>query len=319
MKNSTTFAYADDTAIIVTHESLEAATQIIQKEFNIMTRWCHDNGLVINATKTKIMHFRPRHIARTNITPIFHNTECLHRTCTTNNITNDSCSERIELVETYKYLGVHLDEHFKWKVHIDILHKKLRQTSYALYHLGNCSPYKVLRQAYFSLAESYLRHGITAWGTATYCRELQTAQDRILKRLSQNQHKFQTQHQNSRNIHNCNATDQQQANNNNFKLTKNTQLHKHLQILNIKNIYKTTIINEFYNDINILKPINHNKNTRNAAQGRFQIPRFCNNYGKHSLDVILPTTFNNLPKDLTSITNKLSRKKLIKNHFLNNL
>ena len=60
LKNSTTFAYADDTAVIVSHESMDTATQIMQNELNIMTRWCHDNGLIINATKTKIMHFRPR-------------------------------------------------------------------------------------------------------------------------------------------------------------------------------------------------------------------------------------------------------------------
>lgn len=117
LKNSTTFAYADDTAILVSHENIEEEAEIMQNELNTMTKWCHDNGLIINATKTKIIHFRPRHIPRTHITPIFHNTQCLHRI---SNNTIDSCTTKIELVESYKYLGVYLDEFFKWKTHTDI-------------------------------------------------------------------------------------------------------------------------------------------------------------------------------------------------------
>lgn len=174
LKESKAYAYADDTAIIVSNECIDTATRIMQKELDVVTRWCHDSGLVINAAKTKLMHIRPRHFPQTNIKLIFHNTECLHKIKDNNNTPMDTCSTYIELVSTYKYLGVHLDNHFKWKTHIDDLQKKLRKSSYALYHLSNCAPYYVLRQAYFSLVESYLRHGIAAWGNAKYCKHLQT-------------------------------------------------------------------------------------------------------------------------------------------------
>lgn len=321
LKNSTTFAYADDTAIIVSHESADTAAQIMQNELNIMTRWCHDNGLIINATKTKIMHFRPRHIPRTNFTPTFHDTQCLHRTSINHINADDTCTTKIEHVETYKYLGVYVDELFKWKTHTDILHKKLRQSAYALYHLSNCSPYNVLRQAYFSLAESYLRHGITAWGTATYCRTLQQAQNRLLKLLYKNKYKTHNHNKNTNNMNiQINIPNQQNCdisnNRSNQKIPSQNQLHKDLQILNIKDIYKTTIITEFYSNTDILSRINHEKNTRSKAQGRFRIPRFRNNYGRNSLDVSLPTTINNIPTMLLQINNKIKRKNLIKQHFL---
>lgn len=320
LKNSTTYAYADDTAIVVAHESIERASVTMQNEFTIIIKWCHDNGLVINAEKTKLMHFRPRHIPRTSITPIFHNTQCLHR-----NSTNDNCSTKVELVETYKYLGVYLDEHFKWKTHTETLHKKLRQSAYALYHLSICTPHNVLRQAYFALAESYLRHGITAWGTATYCRTLQKVQDKLIKLLYRNKLKNDN-HNNSINTINTQSNTQSNAQlsrqiecatrSTKQNIPSQIKLRKDLQILNIKDIYKTTIIAEFYNNTDILHRIDHQKNTRSKTQGLFKIPQFRNNYGKNSLNVSLPTTINKIPQTILKTNNKIKRNKLIKKHLL---
>lgn len=205
--------------------------------------------------------------------------------------------------------------------------KKLRQSTFALYHLSKCSPYKVLKQAYFSLAESYLRHGITAWGTATHCKTLQLTQNRLLKLLYKNQQHTKNYIQNHPNIKIYTTNNSETINttnqNNNTIITRyqtshnNTDLYKDLQILNIEGIYKTSIVNEFYNDTNLLECIDHQQNTRRRAQKRYKVPSFRNEYGKQSLAVTLPTTLNNMPTNLLKIQNKISRKKLIKKHFLN--
>ena len=127
LKNSTTFAYADDTAVIVSHKNIKTATEIMQDQLNIVGKWCHDNGLVINATKTKIMHIRPPHFKNSNITIKFHDTDCLHKINIINN-NHDTCNTLIELVDTYKYLGVYVDHHFKWKTQVENVQKKLRKT-----------------------------------------------------------------------------------------------------------------------------------------------------------------------------------------------
>lgn len=312
LKDSKAFAYADDTAIVVSHNSIQSAIRTMQCELNNITRWCHDSGLIVNASKTKLMHFRPRHIQQANISLIFHNTECLHKNGS--NLTNDTCMTQIELVNTYKYLGVHLDSQFKWKIHIENLEKKLRKSSYALYHLGNCSPFSVLKQAYFSLVESYLRHGISAWGNASYCRTLQLAQDRFLKLLHKNQQRTIT-FQNNLNANNTTTNNLEiharYATSHNIN-----DLYKDFKILNIKCLYKTTIINEFHDNRDFLDCINHEQNTRRRAQGRYKIPNYKNDYGKYSLAVELPSTLNQLPLYLINIRNNYSRKKLIKKHFL---
>ena len=67
LRESTTFAYADDTAVVVSDKNICNATETMQNQLDIATKWCHDNGLIINATKTKIMHIKPPHF---NYTPI---------------------------------------------------------------------------------------------------------------------------------------------------------------------------------------------------------------------------------------------------------
>lgn len=386
LQASTTFAYADDTAIIVADKNMCNATRTLQNQFDIATKWCHDNGLLINATKTKVMHIKPPHLNNTSIQIKFHDRECLHN----KNSTNDTCNTYIEVVNSYKYLGVYIDSSFKWNLHVENIQKKLRKSAYALYHLSNCATYNVLRQAYFSLSESYIRHGITAWGSATYCRTLQNTQNQLLKilwknqRLSSettryitnnvnntivaqnNQHNNNTNsnihnnnYQNSscsnninnnssqiiitnNNIHNnivVNNTHQQQRSNQNninhnrvannrnvnnrttnetgiVNTTKTNNLAKDVNVLNVKSLYYTTLINEFFNDTRFLKPIDHVHNTRRRAEGRFKVERFRNEYGRNTLAVTLPTIFNTIPTQTLNLKNKYTRNKIIKKHYI---
>ena len=119
------------------------------------------------------MHVRPKHLALMQDAAIVYKNFCPQNR-TANNII-------IERVEVYKYLGIFVNDKIKWNTHIDYLKSKLRSASYALRRLAYCSNAQILKIAYFSLAESYLRHGITAWGCSTYCEILQKSQRESLK------------------------------------------------------------------------------------------------------------------------------------------
>lgn len=75
LRDSNVYAYADDTAIIVSNKCSDTAMDIMQIELNKITKWCHDRGLIINASKTKLMHFRPRHLPETRRELIFHSND----------------------------------------------------------------------------------------------------------------------------------------------------------------------------------------------------------------------------------------------------
>lgn len=176
-KLSIPFAFADDTAIVVRDRSLESATMIMQNEFDAAVRWCHDNGLVINASKTKLMHIRSPHVKKTDKQIYFRNDLCP--------ITPTVC---IEVVELYKYLGVVIDCHFLWDKHIDKLRTDLKKSLYALSHLKYHATEDVLRQVYYALVESKLRYGILAWGNAapTHINKLQKLQNSALRIIQHN-------------------------------------------------------------------------------------------------------------------------------------
>lgn len=407
LKNCSTFAYADDTAKVVSGKNINVAIVNMQMQLNEIAKWCHDNGLVINASKTKLMHIKPSHLSYTQINIKFHDYQCLHKTQITQN--SDLCTTTIEVVKAYKYLGVYVDENFKWLTHIQHLSKKLRSAAYSLYHLSNCATFDVLRQAYFSLVESYLRHGITAWGSSTYCRSLQQTQNQILKILLRNKNRRQQQpetvypnninmrnnennntqatsnnnvvrsndpsnvannnnHVNtnntianiqnlnsstgtantntnnvnanadnapnvyahnlpSNNITHCNITNTILIDNNHFQNTtsanpnyiaptNNNNIASALHILNIKSIYRVTLINEFFNDHRFLIPIDHAYNTRRRAKGRYKVERHKNNFGKYSLPTALPNIFNDLPINLLQTFNTYKRKLMLKKYFI---
>lgn len=64
LKQSTGYAYADDTAIVVSHRNVETAVTIMQREFDAVTAWCHDHGLVINAKKKQKSCIFVHHISQ---------------------------------------------------------------------------------------------------------------------------------------------------------------------------------------------------------------------------------------------------------------
>lgn len=212
---------------------------------------------------------------------------------------NDKCSTKIEVVETYKYLGVYLDDHLKWKVHAQHLQNKLRQSAYALYHLGNSAPYHVLKQAYFSLVESHLRHGITAWGNAKCTRHIQTTQNRIVKLVYK-----KMDNQTHQIIHG-----------NKEKSPK--AIFKNMAILNINQLYTVTIVKEFMEDGGLAKKLDHKVNTRSKAEGKYNIPKYKNDYGKYSISVTLSTALNALPKEILNERDKRIKSKLMKQNYIN--
>lgn len=290
LRQSKGYAYADDTAIVVNHRCAETAIKIMQEEFNAVTAWCHDQGLVINAKKTKIMHIRPPHIQKAVLKIKMHDTNCLHNAGNHMQLkSDDSCEIFIENVSTYKYLGIIVDYNFKWSYHIRALETKLRQSTYALFHLSNVCTAEVLRQCYFGLVESHLRHGILAWGNAPQTQSLQQIQTRIHKII----HRVKTgQHY-----------DRQ-------------QISSKTKLLNIEQLHKMEVISRFWNDNTYKIPVQHNFNTRRRQQGRYNIPRHWNEYGRRRYEVAVPKIFNELPSEFRNLSKPLLLKKA-KQYFLN--
>lgn len=296
LKKSVGLQFADDTAIIVGHRDLNTAIKTAQSEFDEISRWCHDNRLVINSKKTKFMHIRPPHIPRTEIKLKIHNTDCLHENYDKRAIDpNDLCNDLIENVSSYRYLGVEVDYNFKWDSHIERTCKRLRQSLFAILHLSNYTSFSVLKQAYFSLVESVIQYGIVAWGNTSryFIENLQRIQNRFFKILLKAKYGARYVE------HSQNASNE-------------------LGLLTVHNLFLFNMVNEMYNDQRFKQPIQHDINTRRRAQGYLEVPRIHNSYGRQQLAYVVPRIFNGLPRELWHISNEPMRKKRLKRYLLEN-
>src|SRR4029434_5053734 len=71
----------------------------------------------------------------------------------------------VEVVKTYKYLGVHLDSKLDWSANIDAIYKKGQSRLYFLRRLRSFNVWhKLLRMFYQSVVASVLFYAVACWG-----------------------------------------------------------------------------------------------------------------------------------------------------------
>ena len=75
--------------------------------------------------------------------------------------------EKLEQCQSYKYLGVYIDENLSWKAHIDYICKKIAKACGYLSKIRHCVHIDTLISVYYALVHSYLKYGIMSWGNAS--------------------------------------------------------------------------------------------------------------------------------------------------------
>ena len=110
--------YADDTVLFQSGENCDQAERKLQASLNSFSMWCSQNALTINAKKTKIMSFGTR------------------KKCKKANVTLKG--QKLQLVPTYKYLGVLLDSTLSYTNHTSTV---LKCVHHKLYMLGRIKRY----------------------------------------------------------------------------------------------------------------------------------------------------------------------------------
>lgn len=171
------YQFADDTCLLVANRDITAAQTDMQTSYDMLCKWAHDVGLVINAEKTKLVHIHSSHITAST-TPIIvsHSHQCLH-------LATPCVCKPIVNVNKHTYIGLVIDDRFCWKPHIEHVCAKLRSISSKLLVLKYKMPYKVLRLLYMALADSVISYGISSYGRtfATYLHDIYKLQRKMLK------------------------------------------------------------------------------------------------------------------------------------------
>lgn len=293
--NCKALLYADDVVLISGHRDLNSALNNMQNDINNITKWSHDHELTINMNKSKVMSIANNTTKVLNIYIKIHENECLHR-----NMDKLTCKcKTMEQVSQYKYLGVIIDQTFKFKEHCDALCSKLRKISYQMYHISECINENVKKIIYFALVESILRYGITIWGnnSQSHKRKLYSIQNRIVKIIYFDGNDDKKEPVKTIGVH-----------------TKD--IYKSLNILPVDKLmtYILVVDNYFTDKNKKLKEDAHVMQKRNVNY--YDVPRYVNESGGNRMKVAVPKIFNQLPKTLHGLRTFNEVKRELRNYLL---
>ena len=149
IKNSNLDLYADDSSLYTSgSESLEVQTNL-QSSLNSVLDWCTRNNMLVNPSKTKCML-----IAHKN------KSASCKLDLRINNVP-------IENVESHKILGVNVDKHLSWTVHIDKTCSKLNSKVALLKRISIYLTFEMKKLFYSSYLLPCFDYCCPTWGRNT--------------------------------------------------------------------------------------------------------------------------------------------------------
>ena len=166
IKNCKIKLYADDTVIYTANHDFALSRQLLQDDLECYSTWCVQNKLSVNATKTKVM--------------IFAASKGKLNTLEANIKMNDHL---LQVVPSYKYLGVILDPLLNYNLHLTYVSKTVAYMTYKLCQLRDYLDKKIALRFYLTSILPYMDYAdILFMSTAEkFLQPLQYAQNKCLK------------------------------------------------------------------------------------------------------------------------------------------
>ena len=158
--NLSILMYADDIILLASDENS------LQTQLDTLHSWCRRWRMVVNEEKTQVCHFRPK-----------------RKACTSHDFKYGASS--LQIVSSYKYLGVFLDEHLSYVHHVDSLAKAASRSLGFLRHklsfLKECRS-DTFTKLYSSYVCPVMDYCSAVWGSKMFPK-LEQVQYRALRYL----------------------------------------------------------------------------------------------------------------------------------------
>ena len=135
--------FSDDTTLegLISNDD----EHVYREEVEGLVRWCHENNLELNVSKTKeiVIDFRKK---KTPVDPLIIN------------------GEVVEQVQSFKFLGTTISHDLKWDSHVNGSVKKANQRIFFLRQLKKFNvSQRILMNFYRATIESILAFSVTVW------------------------------------------------------------------------------------------------------------------------------------------------------------
>ncbi|XP_061712347.1 uncharacterized protein LOC133521414 [Cydia pomonella] len=286
--------FADDLCVLRAGAAADLADtcRAVQQDVDAVVRWSHDNGIVLNSDKTKLLILHSPYLnpsCSPEPTIVTHDFSCFH-----NSLFSCQCKP-IERVKCITYLGMRIDENFSWSSHTDYICSKLRVLLVRFYHLRYRVPISTLKRIYNSLVESIIGYSLDCYGLTfkSNIEKIEKLQTRFLKLLVSNKTKNKYKNDYYKLFKIC-------------KILPATLRHKYL-----------FLVRQHGNQESNLYQMSHNHGTRSIAAGKYAALRVSNYYGDRLIEKRLPYLLNTLPVTIRQEKNKNKFKRPLFQHYLN--
>lgn len=262
-------SFADDTAIYYQDCSWNNLKRKVENDLLNIMKWFNNRLLTINFNKTFFIPF----------------SRYKDRLPTFNSIQININQEPVLIArkEHIKYLGVLIDSHLNWNFHMEYLGKKLRGMISRFKYYTNIFEEHQLKILYYSLIQSHLIYGITAWGGVTnnYLAHLQNIQKWILKIIYKKPYQYSSE-----------------------------TLFDDTRHFDIRQLFFQNLIIKYYKRKEILRDIVHNHETRYKHKSTV-VPRKNKTVGQRCHTYLGPLALAEIPESLKRINSLgLFKKKL---------
>jgi len=300
--------FADDTALSASGENLQDLFSFVNNELHKLCSYFRSNMLSLHPDKTKFLLVSFNNLpVDTNLKLFINNNnpgetnpDLIHE------LGSVSSSDKIPAI---KYLGVYFDPQLNFKYHLSQISKKLSFALYTLRSVKNLLPPHSLKTLYYSLFHCHLVYGIEIWSAVptALIKPLITKQKMAIRILSNKTYNAHTEPL-FKNLEILPLNDLVDF----FKLK-----FFHSYVFNtIPSAFASTwptSLEQRHNDgqVHLLYNLRNNDDffipfVRTTFLSRFPLYNF-------------PDLWNNLPRELKDIPNKISFSINLKKYFLNKL
>lgn len=277
-------AFADDVAIIVKGESWEQTHTQATGVMDRIAKWFELNSLTVNISKTKYITFSINKTGQPTESEItLHQNNC--------SASNRDCNcQKIEKVESIRYLGLTLDQHLKWQEHIQGLVSRIRRTFHLFVLTRNWLSRRNIQMVYYAFVYSILIYGIPVWGGAyaTTFSTLEVAINTALRIATKSQRR-----------------------------TPTANLYKDLDVLSprMTHVYRLAIY--VHKNIDKFERRNITRTTRTNVNYVLLMTRPNNDFYTRQLPWLGPAIFEHLPLQIKTTSSMIAYKKQLYNYLTN--
>ena len=259
--------YADDTTLYDIQHSQEVIEQNLQIALNQLHIWCKNNGMLLNASKTKVM------LVTTN-----QKRQRLNNA----NLKLNYVDESLQTVSSDKILGVFVDNNLMWSDHVKHLTKKISSNIWLLSKLKHFLSQAHRVQFYKSYIQPHIDFCNIVWGNTCESNKLKI---------------FRLQKRACRIILDYNVDDSQEA----MCSLKILSIYDRLFLRKAKFMFKV------YNDLtptyisenfSVRNEVNTSVILRSSASGCFVPPKPKKECFKHSMRYSGCLIWNSLPNEV---------------------